>query len=223
MKRLLLVAMCLFGAACGTSAPTITSTAPPTSQLLDDSQAISAAFETFSKAALARDGATAASLLSSSTFSTYDEIRKVALTGTEQQVATLVPSGQIFTYTMRGDLDPAVLRTASPHDLVKAALDRGLVSEDTISAITLGGLTVNDGKALGKVRVARAQTTVFLSFLREDGAWKVELPSLFDFTNATLGATAKEKNLTHVQVIDEMLIAKYGPEKAAEVRKPIGA
>lgn len=64
---------------------------------------------------------------------------------------------------------------------------------------------------MGKVRAARAQTTVFLSFLREDGAWKFNLLSLFDFTDATLGAIAKQKNLTHAQMIDEELLRKYGP------------
>lgn len=218
-----MVAVCLFGAACGTSVPATTSTPSSTSQVVDDSQAIGAAFETFTKAAGAKDGATAVSVLSSSTFSAYDEVRKVALTGTERQVAALVPSGRILAYRMRGDMDPVMLRTASPGDLVKAVIDQGLVSEDSISAITLGDLTINDGKALGKVRAARAQTTVFLSFLREDGVWKFHLPSLFDFTDATLGAIAKQKSLTHAQMIDEVLLAKYGPAKAAEVRKPIGA
>lgn len=218
-----MVAVCLFGAACGTSVPTTTSTPSSTSQVVDDSQAVGATFETFTKAVRAKDGATAVSVLSSSTFSVYDEIRKVALTGTEQQVAALVPSGRILAYTMRGDMNPALLRTASPSELVKAVIDQGLVSEDSISAITLGDLTINDGKALAKVRAARAQTTVFLSFLREDGEWKFNLPSLFDFTDATLGAIAKQKNLTHAQMIDEVLLTKYGQAKAAEVRKPIGA
>lgn len=218
-----MVAVCLFGAACGTSVPTTTSTPPSTLQVVDDSQAIGAAFETFTKAAGAKDGATAVSVLSSGTFSAYDEIRKVALTGTEEQVAALAPSGRILAYKMRGDMDPAMLRTASPNDLVKAVIDQGLVSEDSISAITLGDLTVNDGNALGKVRAARAQTTVFLSFLREDGAWKFNLLSLFDFTDATLGAIAKQKNLTHAQMIDEVLLTQYGPVKAVEVRQPIGA
>ncbi|MGW4215356.1 hypothetical protein ACWEIJ_45810 [Lentzea sp. NPDC004789] len=223
MKRLLVVVVCLFGAACGTSAPTTASSAPSTSQVVDDSQSIGVAFEAFRKAVVAKDGAAAASVLSSSTFSEYDKIRKVALTGAEQQVAVLVPSGRILAYTMRGDMDPVVLRSASPRDLVKAVIDEGLVSGDSVNGITLGDLTIHDGKALGKVAVPPAQTTVFLSFLREDGAWKFELPSMFDFTDARLGAAAKRKNLSHAQMIDEVLLAKYGPAKAAEVRKPIGA
>ena len=126
-------------------------------------------------------------------------------------------------YGMRGDIDPAILRTASPNDLVKAAINQGLVSEDSISAISLGELTINGGKALGKVSAAGVQTPVFLSFMREDGVWKFHLLSLFDVTDATLGALAEQKNLTHAQMIDEVLLAKYGPAKVAEVRKPIGA
>jgi hypothetical protein len=222
VKRLLVVAVCVFVAACGTSVPT-NSTPTSAPQAVDDSQAIGAAFETFTKAVRAKDGAAAVSVLSRSTFSDYDEIRKIALSGNELQVAALVPSGQILVYRMRGDMDPAILRTASANDLVKAVIDEGLVSEDSVSAFTLGELTINDGKALGKVSAAGVQTPVFLSFAREDGAWKFHLLSLFDVTDTTLGVLAKQRNLTHAQMIDEVLLATYGPAKAAEIRKPIGA
>lgn len=156
-------------------------------------------------------------------FGDYDEIRKIALAGTEQEVATLVPTARLLAYMMRGEIDPPTLRGASPDDLVSSVIDLGLISSDTISDITLDHLTIHDGKALGKVLVVRAQTTVFLSFVREDGSWKFHLPSLFDVTDSTLGAVAKQRNLTPDQLIEQTLVTKYGAAKTAELHKPIGA
>lgn len=224
VKRFLLVAACLLAAACGTSSPATTS-APTTTTTSssDDEKAIHAAFETFQKAAATKDGDTAVSVLTSKSFSVYDDIRKIALTGTEQEVASLVPSARLLAYTMRGDIDPPTLRGASPKDLASAAIELGLVSSDSVNNITVNDLTIHDGKALGKVLVVRAQTTDFLSFLREEGSWRFHSPSLFDVTDSMLGAVAKQRNLTHDQLIEQTLVAKYGHAKTAELHKPIGA
>ena len=41
-------------------------------------------------------------------------------------------------------------------------------------------------------------------------------------TDAELNAPRNEKNLSRDQLFDEVLVAKYGAAKAAEVRKPLG-
>lgn len=228
MKRLIVAVLCLATTACGTPppspAPVSVSTSASTTvpKPADDSQAILDAFDTFTKAALAKDGAAAVPVLMSNTFKVYEEIRKEALTGTEQTVATLRPSGRLLAYTMRGDLDHALLRTASPQDLVKAVIDKGLVSEDSIRDVALGKVTVHNGMALARVTVRGEEVPGMFSFALEDGAWKFDLPALFDLSDRTLNGLRNQQGLTADQLFDQILTTRYGQAKAAEIRKPIG-
>ncbi|MDX8147507.1 hypothetical protein SK854_35725 [Lentzea sp. BCCO 10_0061] len=104
MRRFIVAALCLFAAACGTSAPATTSAPSPTP--VEDAQSIRDAFETYAKAALANDGATAVGVVSRNTLDEYDKIRKLALTATERELDPLVPSGRVLAYAMRAELDP---------------------------------------------------------------------------------------------------------------------
>ena len=222
VKRLLVVAVCLLAAACSTSAPPTTSA--PASTPTDDAQAIRAVFETCTKGALAKDGAAVVPLLMGNAFKVYDQIRKEALTATEETIVALRPSGRLLAYTMRAELDPALLRSASPKELVKAIIDKGLVGEDSIRDIALGKVRVNNGTSLAEVLVGgREVEAVFFAFGREDGTWKFDMPALFDIADPALHEAGKQQNLTLDQLFDQVLTVKYGPAKAADVRKPIGA
>lgn len=224
MKRLIVVALCLFAAACGTSAPTSTSTpaSTATSTSVDESPAVRAAYEKYTKAALAKDGATGVSVLADPIFDTYDGFRKLALTATEQELADVPLGKRAAVYTLRGSMDAASLRTASSKDLVKAAIDKGLVGEKGIGNIELGKITVSGDTASAEV-VARGQVAPYkFRFVRADGTWKLDLQPLLDLTDSAFEAVAKQQNLTPEQFLDQVLTQMYGPAKAAEVRKPIG-
>jgi hypothetical protein len=224
VKRLIVVALCLFAAAC-TQAPTNTPTptSTPSSAPVDESQAVRAAFDTYTKAALAKDGTTAVSVMASPAFAFFDDMRKLALTATEQELATQKLSTRLMAYTMRGGMDPAIVRTASPQDLVKGAIDKGLVGEQGIKNLELGEVTVKGDTADVEVMSRGKKAPFTLRFAREDGRWKFDMLPLLELTDAAFGSLAQEKNMTPEQLVEQVLITMYGPEKAAEVRKPLGA
>ncbi|MEU7481726.1 hypothetical protein AB0A63_37520 [Lentzea sp. NPDC042327] len=226
MKRFLLAALCLLVAACGTpapaTAPTAASGSTSTRPSADESAAVRAAFETYQKAVLAKDGAAAVSVLAGPIFDVYENYRTLALTATEQQLATSLLSVRLAVYVMRGALDPAVLRTASSKDVVKAAVDRGLVGEQGVSNLAVGEVEVDGDKASTEV-IARGQQAPYrFEFAREDGAWKIDLRPLLDLADTGLAEVAKQRNLTPEQLLDQTLVAMYGPAKATELRKPLG-
>ncbi|WP_211294232.1 hypothetical protein [Lentzea kentuckyensis] len=227
MKRLIVASLCLLAAACSTSAPTGTGTSTPVSPSIstpaDESPAVRAAFETYTKAALAKDGTTAVSVVASPVFAFFDDVRKLALTGTEEELAGGKLSTRVTVYSMRGGLDAATLRTASPKDVVKASIDKGLVGEQGITNLALGEIAVKGDTAFVEV-TSRGQKAPFkLKFVREDGTWKFDMMPVMDMADAAFVGLAQEKNLTPDQLVEQVLVAMYGPAKAAEVRKPLGA
>jgi hypothetical protein len=220
VKWLTCVALCLplLAGAC-TSAVTGTP-AGLSAPAPDESSAVRTAFETYTKAVLERDGTTAASLIASPVHKFYDEARTLALTGIEDKVAGL-PAGLRFTvYLMRGEVDPSVLRDGSTQDLLKAAVDKGLVSED-ISDVSLGGLTVSGSRATGEVKIKGKLAPFKFQFLREEGRWKIDIEPLLTLANTAFTAAAKQQGVTVDELINQVLTAKYGAAKAAELRKPL--
>ncbi|MGW6932745.1 hypothetical protein ACWGE0_22000 [Lentzea sp. NPDC054927] len=229
MKRLIVVALCLLATACAqaptttpaqTSTPSSTQSSTPS---VDESPAVRAAFETYTKAALAKDGATGVSVLATPIFTVYDDFRKLALTATEQDLSTAPLGKRAAVYTLRGSVDPAILRTASPKDLVKVSIDKGLVGEKGINNLEIGKITTSGDTASAEV-LARGQVAPYkFRFVREDGTWKLDLQPLLDLADSAYAAVAKQQNLTPDQFLDGVLNQMYGPAKAAEVRKPLGA
>ncbi|MEU3642246.1 hypothetical protein AB0E59_02620 [Lentzea sp. NPDC034063] len=226
MRRFIVASLCLFAAACGTSAPVSTpstsTTSTPAAAPVDDAQSIRDIFETYAKAALANDGAKAVEVVSSRTFDEFDKIRKLALTATERELDPLVPSGRVLAYAMRADLDPSTVRGASPKDLVKAAVDRNIVSAASIADVTLDKPAVHNGNAIAKVLLDGEATGPIFTFVREGDRWKFDSLAVFGLTDFDLNALRDEKNLSRDQLFDEVLVTKYGAAKAAEVRKPLG-
>jgi hypothetical protein len=224
VKRLLVVVLCLLATACAQT-PTTTSApaSTPSSSSVDESQAVRAAFETYTGAAKAKDGATAISALASPVFGYFDNARKLALTATEQQLAAEKLSTRIMVYGLRGRSDPATLRTGSPQDVVKGAVDLGLVSQQSIANIELGEIEVSGDTAEAEVRDRGKKAPFVFRFVRENGTWKFDMMPVIDLADGAFTAVAKEKDLTPEQLVDQLLTTMYGPAKAAEVRKPIGA
>ncbi|MFS8097284.1 hypothetical protein LFM09_09085 [Lentzea alba] len=225
MKRFLVAFLCLFAAACGTTAPgtTTTPTSTPTSVSADEAPAIKTAFETYVEAALSKDGATGVSLVASPIMGLYEEARKLALTGTEEQLSGLQFHKRFVVYLLRGEIDPATLRSASAKDIVKIALDKGLVAEQSISNLSLGEIEVNGETAQAEVLSSGKKAPWKFRFVREDGAWKIDLQPLLELAEPAMLDLAKQRNLTVDELLEQLLVAKYGPAKAAELRKPLGA
>ncbi|MGW6932724.1 hypothetical protein ACWGE0_21895 [Lentzea sp. NPDC054927] len=216
MKRLIVVFLCLLAAACGTPAPATPAPAPT-----DESQ-VRAAFETYTKAGVAKDGDTAVPVMANSYLAMYDNARKLALTGTEQQVAAVPVSRRGFVYALRRDVDAATLRTASPQELAKISVENGLVNEQAAANVKIGAVTVSGDTASAEV-IAKGEVAPYrYSFVREEGAWKLDPKPMFDLADAAMADIAAKKNTTPDQMFEQAMIAKYGAAKVAELHKPVG-
>ncbi|MDX8147506.1 hypothetical protein SK854_35720 [Lentzea sp. BCCO 10_0061] len=105
---------------------------------------------------------------------------------------------------------------------MKAAVERNIVGAASIADVTLDEPAINKGNAIAKVLLDGEFTGTIFSFVREDDRWKFDSLAVFGLTDTDLNGLRDEKNLSRDQLFDEVLIAKYGAAKAAEVRKPLG-
>jgi len=187
----------------------------------DDTGAVHKAFETYTKAALAKDGATAQGVLASTVSAYYDKARGLALTGTEADLAAISPTRRLTVYVLRAEVEPGALRDGKPADLVEASFDKGLVGENGITNLALGKVVVTGDKAVAPAVIGGQEAPYDVEFLRERGAWKVDIVPLMELADEGFTAAAKEQGSTVESMVDGILVSKYGPEKAAALHRPI--
>jgi len=206
----------LLVAGCGsaTSGGGSTSTAP------DDTGAVHKAFETYTKAALAKDGAAAQGVLADTVSAYYDEARKLALTASDDQLAGVPTTQRLTVYVLRAEVEPAVLRAGTPADLLKTTFDQGLVGENGIAELTLGKVVVSGDKATAQAVVGGKEAPYSVTFLREQGGWKVDIVPLMTLADEGFAEAAKQQGSTVAAMVDGILVTKYGQEKAATLHQP---
>ena len=218
MTWLIRFALCLplLVAGCGSSDGGGSTSAAP-----DDTGAVHKAFETYTKAALAKDGATAQGVLADTVSKYYDDARKLALTAGDEQLAGISSTQRLTVYVLRAEVEPAVLRSGSPADLLKISFDKGLVGEDGIAELALGKVNVTGDKASAQAVVGGQEAPYTVDFIREQGVWKVDIAPLMTLADEGFTEAAKQQGTTVNAMIDGVLVTKYGPEKAAALHQPV--
>ncbi len=219
MTWLLRFALCLPLLVAGCASPDSgggsTSTAP------DDTAAVHKAFETYTKAALAKDGAAAQGVLAGTVSTYYDDARKLALTGTDAQLTAIPPTQRLTVYVLRAEVEPAVLRDGKPEDLLRTSFDKGLVGENGIADLALGKVTVTGDTAVAPAVIGGQDAPYEVEFIRERGAWKVDIVPLMELADEGFTEAAKQQGTTIDSMIDGILVSKYGQEKAAVLHQPV--
>ncbi|SFQ67723.1 hypothetical protein SAMN05421810_11297 [Amycolatopsis arida] len=160
-------------------------------------------------------------VLATSVYGFYDEARELALTATEDQLTGHGPATLLTVYVMRAEFTGEELSTYTPEELVRGAVDLGLVNGDTLREVELGGVTA-DGDAASARVLGRSSTTLRqLDFQREGDAWKVDLTPLLAAMDELLGQAAAQQDATVKAMVDQVVVNRYGEEVAASLREPL--
>lgn len=213
---------------CGSSdAPTATTASPSASSSAspsaDETESVRLAFARYKDAVLAADGAAAAAALADTTASFYDKARNDALTATQPELAALPPVERLTVLIMRGSLTPEVLRSSSPEELLVAAVDAGLIGEESVKNLEIGEVTVSGETATAPAVVRGRSSPVDFAFVREQGEWRFDLLPLLEVGRTGLEEAAQQQGVTVDQLVEATLKQKYGPETYADlVSRPIG-
>lgn len=183
-----------------------------------DRTAVRAAFNTYARAALDQDGATAVSTIASPIFGFYDQARELAVTGTEGEIRQQTVTQQMTVYLLRAELDPAVLSEGSVEEILTVVFDYGLV--DT-GEFFLGDIQVDGDQASAETMLDGETTDFELPFLREEGAWKVDIEPLLSFADEGLRREADRLGISTDVLIEDVLVSRYGQSKADGLHVPL--
>lgn len=204
------------------SAPAAATPSPAAPSQEQTEEAIRAAFAEYEAALLGRDGERGTAVISSRVYGFYDGMRQLALTADAQQLGGLRIFEQVTVYALRAEISAELLRTATPRELLGAAIDEGLVSEQAVRNFTLGRITVDGGSAAAEaLRLGKASGVEF-AFVLEGGQWRLDLQPLIDLGAAGFEALAQEEGIPAAEFVSRLLVVQYGEARAAQLRAPVG-
>ncbi|WP_112262847.1 hypothetical protein [Lentzea terrae] len=140
-------------------------------------------------------------LISSSAFARFDELRKHALTSTEDQLAAALPTGPRATvYVLRAKADPAQLRSGTGRSIMSFMVEQGLVTVNTSSKYV---------RADGTTTVTQTRPQLTKLILNDDRA------------TAELSSDDPGGPQSAVPLKFAFQTARFGAARAAELRTPI--
>jgi hypothetical protein len=197
------------------SAPTRAAT--PTAATAD----VETAFNRYVQAALARDGVTAANLVSAETHAFYDRMRDDALRLPEAQLSGRTPLQQITILVMRAEIDAATLERLAPEEVLVTTFELGLIDERTFADLTLDNVSISGDTAIADLVKGESRAENGFLFRREGGQWTLDLEPLLDRANGGFIALAEEEGFTPSEFVDRVMGAKYGEGALGDLRKPL--
>lgn len=153
----------------------------------------------------AGNGAGALALLSRPTLARVETIHTTALSSDKRKVAALGPSERFAAVGLRHFLTSTQLRRMSVPDLANHALSNGWLGPNIIAQSSLGNVTVNGDRAVATVLVKNKPTLVPAEFVRENGAWRIDLVKTLTLSDGLLRTFATLNGQTEDGAIASLL------------------
>jgi hypothetical protein len=197
--RSLLAAALLACAACGRH------DSRPTESADQAASDVQAAWDEFKSASLSNKGRAAANRVTSATHDYYAEIRDLALTATREQVQRMSIAKQVTVLGMRVRIDPEQLKNMSGRDLFIHAVDHGWIGKTSATDEGITGIVVTGDHARAEATNAGEPVGVYLHFIKEDGAWRLDMMQLMKVANAAFDAMQAQSGLNEEEFVTRVI------------------
>lgn len=178
---------------------------------------VAATFDAARTALAEKRGSAVIPLLTRNSVKTLESVRDAARQPGDAPLQRLEPAERFAAMGLRRYLGPAELRRMSVGDIANHALAAGWLGPNVISRSALGPVRVKGDRASGLLMVDNRPALVPADFVREGGAWRIDLASVFTFGSQMLKGFAAMSGKDETAYIDDLLNrlpAKPGAMKA---------
>ena len=170
-----------------------------------DAAAVARTFREAQTAAAGHKGMEIARLLSSDTLDRASQIRSAAAAEGDGQIDTLDASGRFAAFGLRHYLTPQEIGRMDVPSLLRYGLQRGWLGGRLIDSARLGPVEVDGDRATAPLIVNGRRQLVPASFVKENGAWHIDMGPAIMLGDALLGATIASSGQPEDQAINGLL------------------
>jgi hypothetical protein len=209
------------GAAFGLALLLAACAAQPQTREASPERAVEDTFEAYRTALLARDGATAADLVTAETWAYYREMGDVALTADEAELRNMDFVDRLTGLLFRHALTVEDLQALSGEELVAVSIDHGWISRDRTAGLTLVNYTIEGDTATAYSRGRDGKPTKSkMTFYQERGAWRIHLLDNIKQSRSTMKLAIALSGMTEEQLLFESLKRGVGRPAGPEIWEP---
>lgn len=195
--------------------------APPPVPTEEERQ-VAAVFDTARGALQQGKGSALVPLLSRATVQKLETVRTVARNGDPVAIGRLEPGEKFAAMGLRRHLGPSDLRRMSVGDVADHAVKQGWLGPNVIARSALGPVRVKGDRASALLLVDNKPAMVPADFVREGGAWRIDLTSVFTFGGQMLKGFAAMSGKSEDAYINDIL-DRLPVKGAAAGRLPLAA
>jgi hypothetical protein len=127
-----------------------------------------------------------------------------------------------LVFALRHHRPPFLEQTGTPRELGAHAIESGLADGDSLSRVELADVVVRGDRAAGSLIVAGLPSSFRAGFVREDGAWKLDLPLTLDSASRVIEQAAEASGGTEDSVIAGLIYASSGVRPTTRIWEPMG-
>lgn len=196
--------------------PAVWANTPP--RATAEEREVAAAFDTAKAALSAQRGREAVPLLSRASVKALESVRNAARAPGDSALDRLEPAERFAAMGLRRYLGPAELRRMSVGDIADHALKQGWLGPNIIARSALGPVRVKGDHASGLLMVDNRPALVPADFVREGGAWRIDLANVFSFGSQMLKGFAAMSGKSETAYITDLL-DKLPPGSAALMKR----
>ncbi|HBF12618.1 MAG TPA: hypothetical protein DDW49_04385 [Deltaproteobacteria bacterium] len=168
--------------------------------------AIKDSFNRYSQAVMAYNGTEAAKYISQNTLATYDRYRRLALSGSKEQIRKEPLSDQINILSVRHKISQKELQAMNGAGLFAYIIDHQWTKKGAVQVQSLGKIKMEDGKVMAPILVEGKDYGLRMTFLNEDGGWKVDLPALTEIATQGLKWAAWKQGVSEEQFVEAAMV-----------------
>jgi hypothetical protein len=186
-----------------------------------DAAQVRQSFARFVAALAARDEDAGLRMLSMASFSEWEHDRELALHGMRAEVAAQPPGRRLVVMALRHHAPKFLSRDGSSRELVGYALGSGIADRKSLAMIELGDVVVKGDRAGGQLFASGLPSGFRADFVREDGAWKLDLGASIDAAGRVVTRAAKAADASEDSVIAGLLMVSSGARPTTRIWQPM--
>jgi len=184
-----------------------------------DVKAVKATFKTYQSALLKRNGAGAAAVMNRGTITYYQRMRDLAVAGKPDEVKKLPLLDKLMVLRMRHQIPLAQLQAMDGKAAFGHGVSQGWVG-DSVAKVGAGPVEITGDRASLTFMVGGKPTPAKLALDREDGAWRIDLVSLFELSGAGFKNLHAESGKSEDEFILELVQQVSGKPVPATIWNP---
>ena len=112
-------------------------------------------------------------------------------------------------------------REGSPRELAGYARGAGMADRDSLAAVELGDVVVKGERAGGQLFASGLPSGFRADFVREDGAWKLDLGATHEAAGRVVTRAAKAADASEDSVIAGLLMLSSGERPTSRIWEPM--